>query len=51
MSFTLPEPIAPTGPGQTKAQRRLIPGLGDESPDEALLQQLLTFRHPPRLSN
>jgi hypothetical protein len=51
MSFTLPEAIAATGPGQTKAQRRLIPGLGDESPGEALRQQLLMFSHPLPLSN
>jgi hypothetical protein len=43
MSFTLPEPTASGGPGQTKAQRRLIPGVGDDSAGEALLQQLWTF--------
>jgi hypothetical protein len=51
MTFTLPEAIAATGPGQTKAQRRLIPGWDGESPDEALLQQSWMFRQPLLHSN
>jgi hypothetical protein len=40
MTFTLPRAIAPRRPGQTEAQKRLIPGRRSNPDGAAFLQQV-----------